>query len=64
MDIQTILAYLIFLICVLVTIRGLIKSLKKKKDSGCGCGCSGCSMAKKDKFSSNCCAEGEKQKNN
>ena len=56
MDIQTILVYLIFTGCIIYTIRAIIKSLKKKKGSGCGCGCAGCSMAKKNENSSDCCS--------
>ena len=63
MDIQTILVYLIFVGCIIYTIRAVIKSLHKKKESGCGCGCAGCTMAKKNENSSNCCSSEKKRQN-
>ena len=55
MDIQTVIVYLIFFACIVYAVRGFIKSLTKKKDTGCGCGCSGCSKAKKDGENSDSC---------
>ncbi len=54
MDIQTILVYIIVLLCVVYAGRHFLKFFKKKKpgqqsDCGCGCGCAGCPKEKHGK---------------
>ena len=60
MDIQTILVYLIFFVCVVFAVKGFIKKLRKKKGCGCGCGCEGCTMSKKNSETSDCCSSEKK----
>ena len=63
MDIQTILVYLIFAVCVLYAIRWFVKRINKKTGSGCGCGCPGCTSSKKENDSCNCCSGDKKEEN-
>lgn len=53
MDTQTILVYIIMLLCVIYAGRHFLKFFKKKKpgqtDCGCGCGCAGCQKGKHKK---------------
>ena len=70
MDIQTIIVYLIFFVCVVCAVKWLIARINKKKgsgcncgcDSGCGCGCSGCGISPKDTKESSCSSQSDKTK--
>ena len=50
MDIQTIIVFLIFLICLFYAVRFFMKKVKRSKGGdcgcgcGCGCGCQGCGI--------------------
>ena len=60
MDIQTLLVYLIFALCVLSALRWFYKRITRKKGSGCGCDCPGCTAAEKKDENSCCCCPGDK----
>lgn len=50
MDIQTILVYIIVLLCVVYAGRHFLKFFKKKPgQNACGCGCAGCTGCPKEK---------------